>query len=72
MESHKEQAISSQFVFLKTFKGQEYMGSYPSRAEASFHHFLHNILQTKIVYSRICVGYASHNLISSCSYDLSI
>jgi hypothetical protein len=56
MESHEGQAISSQFVFDRTFKGQEYMGSYPSIIEASFQHLLHKILlrQTRVVY-------ASHN-----------
>ncbi|OFX69089.1 MAG: hypothetical protein A2X12_05040 [Bacteroidetes bacterium GWE2_29_8] len=56
MEGHKRQAISSQFVFEKTFKGQEYLGSYPSMAEATFQHLLHKILlrQTRVVY-------ASHN-----------
>lgn len=38
MESHKGQAVSSQFVF----KGQECLGSNPSRTEASFQHFQHN------------------------------
>ena len=45
MEGHREQAISSQFVFLGTFERQEYLGSYPSRTEASFHHFRHNNLE---------------------------
>ena len=44
MEGHKGQAISSQFVFNKTLKGQEYMGSYPSMAEATFQHLPHNTL----------------------------
>jgi hypothetical protein len=56
MEGHKGQAISSQFVFKRTFKGQEYLGSYPSKTEATFQHFLHNILLR-----RTCVEYASHN-----------
>jgi hypothetical protein len=38
MESHKGQAVSSQFVF----KGRECLGSNPSRTEASFQHFQHN------------------------------
>jgi len=38
MESHKRQAVSSQFVF----KGRECLGSNPSRTEASFQHFQHN------------------------------
>lgn len=45
MEGHREQAISSQFVFLQAFKRQEYMDSYPSWTEASFHHFIHNNLE---------------------------
>lgn len=44
MEGHKGQAISSQFVFEKTFKGQEYLGSYPSMAEATFQHLPHKTL----------------------------
>lgn len=38
MESHKGQAVSSQFVF----KGRECLGSNPSWTEASFQHFQHN------------------------------
>lgn len=38
MESHKGQAVLSQFVF----KGRECLGSNPSGTEASFQHFLHN------------------------------
>ena len=38
MESHKGQAVSSQFVF----KGQERLGGNPSRTEASFQHFQYN------------------------------
>ena len=53
MESHKRQAITSRITFKLTFKRQEYMGSYPSRAKASFQLLLHNILQT-------CAGNASH------------
>jgi len=45
MGGHKEQAISSQFVFSRTFNRQEYLDSYPSRTEASFHHFRHNNLE---------------------------
>jgi hypothetical protein len=56
MEGHKGQAISSQFVFEKTIKGQEYLGSYPSKAEATFQHFLH-----KILLRRTHVEFASHN-----------
>lgn len=40
MESHKGQAVSSQFVF----KGRECLGSNPSWIEASFQHFQHNVL----------------------------
>lgn len=53
MESHKRQAITSHFTFELTFKRQEYMGSYPSKAKASFQFLLHNILQT-------CAVNASH------------
>lgn len=51
MDGHKGQAISSQIVFEKTFKGQECMGSYPSMTEATFQHLLHKIFlrQTRVV-----------------------
>jgi hypothetical protein len=55
MGNHKGQAISGQFVFERTFKGHECLGSYPSSTEASFQHFLHNVLLRR---SR--VRYASH------------
>jgi len=42
MEGHKGQAISSQFAFSLTFKGQEYMGGYPSKTKATFQLLLHN------------------------------
>lgn len=42
MGGHKRQAISSQFAFNLTFKGQEYMGSYPSKTKATFQLLLHN------------------------------
>lgn len=44
MEGHKGQAISSQFLFKKTVEGQEYLGSYPSMAEATFQHLSHKTL----------------------------
>lgn len=40
MESHRGQAVSSQFVFIS--KGREHLGSNPSNTEASFQHFQHN------------------------------
>jgi hypothetical protein len=57
MEGHNWQAISSQLMFEKTFRGQEYLGSYPSMTEATFQHLLHKILlrQTR-------AAYASHYL----------
>lgn len=42
MEGHKRQAISSQFAFNSTFKGQECMGSYPSKTKVTFQLLLHN------------------------------
>lgn len=44
MEGHKWQAISSQFAFAFciTFKGQECMGSFPSKSKATFQLLLHN------------------------------
>lgn len=57
MEGHKRQAISSQFVLEKTLEGQEYMGSYPSMAEATFQHLPH-----KTLLRQARVASASHNL----------
>lgn len=62
MESHKGQAISSQFMFKWTLNGQECLDSYPSKVEASFQHLLHNSIHAV---------YASHNLSKSCPYDFS-
>lgn len=41
MESHKRQAISSQFVFVRAFEGQELIDSSLCRTEASFQLLLH-------------------------------
>jgi len=56
MESHKGQAISSQFVFERTFEGQEYICSCVCRTEASFQLFLH-----KALLRQVRAGNASHN-----------
>ncbi len=57
MEGHNGQAISSQFLFKKTVEGQEYLGGYPSMAEATFQHFPH-----KTLLRQARVASASHNL----------
>lgn len=56
MESHKWQAISSQFIFYGKFEGQEGMESIPSRTEASFRPFCTQDLLRRLVYNN-----ASHN-----------
>jgi hypothetical protein len=58
MEGHKWQAMSSQFVSARAFKGRDCLGSYPSRVEATFQHLPHDTLgaQARVVH-------ASQNLI---------
>lgn len=41
MESHKRQAISSQFMFVRTFEGQELIDNSLCRTEASFQLLVH-------------------------------
>lgn len=48
MESHKRQAISSQFVFARTFEGQELIDSSLCRTEASFQLLLHKTLLRQV------------------------
>ncbi len=57
MEGHKGQAISSPYMFERTFKGRECMGGYPSWTEATFQHLVH-----KILLRAVCALNASHNL----------
>ena len=51
MESHKRQAISSQFVFVRAFEGQELIDSSLCRTEASFQLLLHKafLRQVRVV-----------------------
>lgn len=55
MENHKRQAISSQFVFTRTFEGQELINSSLCRIEVSF-----QLLVNKIFLRQIRSLNASH------------
>lgn len=48
MESHKRQAISSQFMFILTFEGREYIGSSLCRTEATFQLLGHKTLRSQV------------------------
>jgi hypothetical protein len=48
MESHKRQAISSQFVFNQTFEGREYIDSSLCRIEATFQLLGHKTLLRQV------------------------
>ena len=48
MEGHKRQAISSQFVFSRTFEGREYISSSLCWAEVSFQLLVHKTLLRQV------------------------